>query len=277
MKKLFAAEMKRAFQNRRTLLVLFAGCLISMIQIVRNILPGLETWNEMALNLKADNQYPYHLFNRWMCGTTGELEGFLYFLVIPLLAVLPYSLSFLEDKTSGYVKQMYTRCDRRSYLTAKFGAVFIVGGTVVTLPLLLNFLICAMLLPALLPQNLEGTFVNAHVLWYHIYETQPLLYVLIFLLIDFIYAGLLAVLPLFFSFYSEKKFVILLMPFVIHIFSYSVGMMIPHPLAIEYSPVLFTFAANGCPSGWILAGYGIVYFGLGGLVFWKIGRQEDIF
>ena len=74
---------------------------------------------------------------------------------------------------------------------------------------------------------------------------------MIFILIDFVYAGFMAVLPLVFSFFSTKKFVILLMPFVIHIFTYSLSMMLPMADSVEYAPILFLRPANGCPTLWL--------------------------
>ena len=277
MRKILRIELKRVWKNPQTWVALAIGFAVSVFHLCHNILPHIEIWYEELLIPKSDYQYPYYLFNSWICGSAAYLEGFIYFFIIPLLAVLPCGLSFMEDRENGYIRQIYTHAERREYLTAKTITSFITGGTVVTLPLLFNFLICAMLLPALYPQNMVGTFVNADVLWFRLYERYPLVYVLIFLVMDFIYAGLCAALPLFFSYYSDRKFIVLLMPFVIHMFSYSVGMMLPSPQAIDYTPPTFLFAAYGCPSWWPLLLYGGVYFMMGGPIFWNIGKKEDIF
>lgn len=275
--KLLRLELKRGLRNKTTYLALIIGCGISLIHVVHNIIPYADIWNQMSLNLKSDMQYPYYLFAQWMCGNSYNLEGFLYFMILPLLAVMPNSLSFYADKESGYIKQIYTRLGRESYLTAKFGAVFCTGGVIIVLPLILNLAVCAMFLPALYPQTLAGTFINASVLWYHIYEIHPILYNAIYLFIDFILGGLIATLPLFFSFFTEKKFMILLMPFIMHIFIYSVCMMTTDPKAVQFSPVYFAFAAIGCSSIWLLVIYGIGYFLMGGILYWIIGKREDIF
>lgn len=275
--KLLKSELKRVLRSRMTYIVLFIGCAISIIHVFHNIAPYIKSWNYMALHLKSDMQYPFHLFGEWICGNTYNLEGFLYFILLPLLVVMPHSLSFFSDKENGYVKQVYTRVGRKPYLAAKFGAVFIAGGLVAVIPLLLNLALCAALLPALHPQNLAGALINTSVLWYHIYELHPLIYELLFMVVDFVFAGLVASLPLFFSFLTEKRFTILLMPFIIHIFIYSVCMMTGFPKAVQYSPVYFTFAGIGCPSVWLFVIYGLAYFALGGVLFWVIGRKEDIY
>lgn len=275
--KLLRIELQRVFRNKATYVVFIIACSISLLHVFHNVVPRVEAWNEMALNLKSDMQYPYHLFGEWICGNSYNLEGFLYFMILPLLAVLPHSLSFCVDKENGYIKQMYMRLDRGYYLAAKFGAVFLTGGLVVVLPLVLNLAVCAALLPALKPQGLAGTFINASVLWSGIYESHPLLYVAIYLFIDFMLGGLIAGLPLFFSFFTEKKFIVLLMPFIMHIFIYSACMMTGFPNAVQYSPVYFTFASIGCPSGWLFVIYGVGYFLMGGLLYWIMGKREDIF
>lgn len=277
MGKLFKIEFQRGVRNKSTYIALMIACSICVIHVFHNVLPNASIWNAMALNLKSDMQYPYHLYGEWICGNSYNMEGFLYFMVLPLLAVVPHSLSFCIDKENGYIKQVYTRLGRGKYLAAKFLVVFITGGVIVVLPLLLNLAFCAMFLPALLPQNLAGTFINASVFWFQVYETHPLVYVMIYLLIDFIFAGLMAVLPLFFSFFTDKKFIILLMPFIMHIFIYSVCMMTAIPTAVQYSPVYFTFAAIGCPTGWLFLIYGMVYFLMGGVLYWIIGKREDVF
>lgn len=276
-KKLLKIELHRVFKNKMTYVALMIACGISIFHVLHNNVSGVKIWIEMALNLKSDMQYPYYLYDLWICGNTYNLEGFLYFMILPILAVIPHSISFYADKENGYVKQIYTRVGRKSYLAAKFGAVFLTGGLVVTIPLILNLAICGMLLPALQPQQLAGMAINTSVLWFQIYETHPLLYTIIYLIIDFIFAGLVATLPLFFSFFTEKKFIILLMPFLMHIFIYSICMMSGIPNAVQYSPVYCIFAGIGCRTVWLLVIYGIGYFMLGGVLYWKIAKKEDIF
>ena len=276
-RKLLSIEMRRAFLNRRTFIALLIGCGISILHVFQYLVGRTKIWNEMSLNLKGDLQYPVHVFKNWICGNTYNLEGFLYFMILPLLVVLPHSLSFYEDKKNGYIRQVYLRSGREAYLSAKFLSVFLAGGTVFVLPLLLNFGICSALLPALPPQNLDGSFINTSVLWYQLYENIPVLYVLLFMVIDFVYAGLVAALPLFLSFFSEKKITILLLPFLMQVFIYSVCMMTAIPDAVEYSPVYLIFAGNGCRSGWVLAVYGLAYFVMGGVLYWLIGKREDVF
>ncbi|EET62869.1 vacuolar protein sorting 55 [Marvinbryantia formatexigens DSM 14469] len=275
--RIFKIEIRRAFTGIGTWISFGIGMLISMIHIVHWILPRAEAFREQLLYFKSDMQYPDSLYWEWICGNTYNPEGFLYFLIFPLLAVLPYSISFFNDKDNGYIRQVYMRAERRRYLMAKSAAVFLTGGFVVTAPLLINFIICAMFLPALPMQQLAGKLIYAAVVWYKIFEQYPLVYVMIFMGLDFIFAGLVACLPLLLSFFSEKRYVILLMPFVLQIFIYAVCMMSANVDAVMYSTVYLFFAGFGCRSVLALVGYIGIYGVLGVILFWKIGNREDIF
>lgn len=277
MKQELKIEIDRAFRGKGLKISLGIGMFISMAHIVQWIIPHAKGWNEMVQYFKSDMQYPISLYYEWMCGNTYNPEGFLYFLILPLLAVLPYSISFYQDREKGFVHQICVRTERINYFIAKTVAAFLAGGIAVTVPLVVNFLICAMFLPALPIQGLAGTFINTSVLWYRIFAVCPIVYVLIFLILDFIFAGLTACLPLFFSFFSEKKYVILMMPFVIQVFVYALCMMSGKADMVKFSAVYLFFAGIGCPSALILTGYIIVYSLVGGVLFWKIGCAEDIY
>ena len=49
------------------------------------------------------------------------------------------------------MRQMLVRAGEKSYLTAKFLATFIAGGLVMVVPLIINFMLTAMLIPAITP------------------------------------------------------------------------------------------------------------------------------
>lgn len=277
MKSMLRTELHRAFTGIGFRISMGVGMLISMFHIVHFILPRAKGISEMLQYFKSDMQYPVSLYSEWMCGNTYNPEGFLYFLILPVLAVLPHSISFYQDKESGYIRQICTRTKCMSYLMAKSMSVFIVGGVAVTVPLLFNLLICAMFLPALPPQGLAGNAIYTAVLWYRVFAKYPLVYVGIFLGLDFLFGGFTACLPLYFSFYSEKKYVILLMPFVMQVFIYAVCMMSGGVNAVNYSPVYLFFAGSGCPSAVVLVIYLSVYGLIGGALFWRTGSREDIF
>ena len=75
------------------------------------------------------------MLDRW--GVNFENE--LFVRIIPLLAAIPYAITYCSDIRTGIVKNYYIRTKKINYLFSKYLAVFLTGGTTVTVPLLINF------------------------------------------------------------------------------------------------------------------------------------------
>ena len=80
--------------------------------------------------------------------------------------------------------------DRRDYLRAKYLAAFLAGGVSVVLPMLMNFLTVACFIPMRMPEASEDMYygVFGGSLWAEIFYTCPILYVLLYLVLDFVFA-----------------------------------------------------------------------------------------
>lgn len=272
---MYGLELKRAFYNRKTVICLILGCMIAGIHVVDNLLGNVEYWNAEQLFVKNSYIYPSTVFDAWMAGNTYNLEGFVYFMVFPLLTALPFAASYFEDMQHGIIRQIYTRTQRETYLKAKYVAVFLSAGTIFVIPLILNFLVCMMLLPAVTPEPLAAQgMIYSSVLWYEIYEKYPFLYELIFFIIDFVFSGFLATVALTAALFTEKKIVSLITPFVLHIFAYSVCMMTGKANGVMYAPTYFLLAGAGCVSWWIYVFYGI-FFLVCGSIYYVTGKNVD--
>jgi len=77
---------------------------------------------------------------------------------MPLLTALPYSISILMDVKKHYVNNIFTRIDKKKYYKAKLFAQFIVGGFVASFPLVISFVVTAMILPAFKPESVSSQF-----------------------------------------------------------------------------------------------------------------------
>ena len=227
MKKLLCMELNRALFNAAMLAALLVGIILSVSHVIQYIWPmaGLTAADFAEANKGL--MYPNNVFNSWMGMEGYSLQSYLYWLLIPLLAVLPFASSFFTDWKSGYIKNIYIRSRRGHYLTAKFLAVFISGGLAVVIPLLVNLGLTALMMPALLPQLAENTYpIIEPSMWSSLFLYHPFLYTFAYLAIDFIFAGLIATLSLAVSFFAENRFVILLCPFLLYIFLYSLCNML---------------------------------------------------
>ena len=232
MLRMLKVEIKRAFINRLFLVSLIIGCIISILQVVERALPyasGIDLY---------PNQYPPSLYNSCI-GLSFSMWSSIFYFVYPLLAAIPYADSFLTDKKSGYLENIYTRGKKLNYLISKFVAVFLSGGFVVLLPLLLNILLTALCVPAVIPDASTGFFpIFGYATGANIYYSTPIVYVLLFQILMFITAGVLSCSALLFSFVVKYKYIVLITPFLLFI-------------AITYGSMLFSQGNSFNISEWI--------------------------
>lgn len=270
-------ELKRALHSRGMYFALLVGILLSGSQIIKEQIPIFQSMEQVRLANPNHMLYPEIMAEQWMAGNLANVEGFLYFLIFPILAVLPHGTTYFEDRENGFLKMIYSRTDRKKYLKAKYASAFISGGLVVTLPLLLNVMVTMTLFPNLVPSAIKsGTLVRADCLFYQLYYTKPLLYIFIFLCIDFLMGGMWAVLAVACSYLSDYKIIVLLAPFFVQL----ILEIIWHQLALpENSSIYFLQAGHGIHADfWYVP---LLYFGIGTISSWMIfhkkGEKEDVY
>ena len=136
----------------------------------------------------------FTLYNHWIGGEPFSLGTTIYFFVFPLLVTIPYGWSYCEEKTSGYIRSMVVKAGKKNYYLAKYTSVFVSGGLAMIIPLLFNFLLTSLIFPAITPEVIYDTTtgVFGESLMSNVYYTNPLVYVSIYLLIDFVFCGLIA-------------------------------------------------------------------------------------
>ncbi len=274
MKDILKIELKRAFTSKGMLLAVLIGCVLSAAQVIGDQIP-VYLRNEAMDFAKWPIVQPAVVSETWIAGNGGNIEGFIYFLLVPVFAMLPFGTSYFTDGDSGFLKNIYTRCGRKGFLQAKYFSAFISGGAAVAIPLFLNLLCCMTLVPDLQPSTIytRSMITPAH-LFSSIFFTHPLLYILIFLLIDFVIGGIFACLTLAVSFLSDYKIVIAVIPFfiqlIIHVGCSLLGVW-------DYSIVYMGRAGCGIINPWVF----LIYLAAGLLASWFIftrkGEREDVF
>ncbi|WML58717.1 hypothetical protein [Neobacillus sp. PS2-9] len=238
MKQLIKMEMKRAFISWPYFFVLLIGILISILHVKQEIMP--------SINFDYPRKEGDPLLTPWTRWIGFEYTSFttnLLYLLLPILAAIPFGDSYYLDQKSGYLKGIMTRSSKGNYLLSKYFVTFISGGSVILIPLMINFLICSWLLPNT-PQ--DPTWGNAPLvdssMWVDLYYEHPYLYVSRYLAIDFVFAGTLAIICLAVSVAVKKQFAVLLAPFMVYLV-----MFVIFPLAglEQYSPFLFLKPGQG--------------------------------
>ena len=140
------------------------------------------------------------------------------FLILPIIAVLPHADTFFTDAGSGFIQNICIRTNRRHYYIAKYTATFLSGGTVTTIPFLLNFLLSCLVLPAMHPEASAFTSsIGEASTFPHLFFNLPLLYVGVYFLIIFVFCGLLATISLISSYFAGYRFLVVLTPFLLYL------------------------------------------------------------
>lgn len=211
-------ELKRAFVSRTFLAALAVGVIICLWHYFEYIFPCVI--DSTYLNIEPENTFfPISSFNFWIGGSFVPIQSYLYFLLLPLIATLPYGNSYVTDKKTGYIKNIYTRTKKQKYISAKYVAVFLSGAVAVVLPLLLNFYLTSMALPSILPDSASGSsVVFTYSKWSEIFYTNPFVFELLYILTAFVFSGLIATSALISGYFINNKFIVVFVPMLFYVF-----------------------------------------------------------
>ena len=221
MKAMLKIEMCRAFKNKSFFLSLAIGLSIIMAHIIINVVSKANN----PLNFFSGGlSYPYSVFNSWIGGVASNPCLAAYTTIFPILATLPFGISYHSDLKNGYVKSIFTRTNHINYCLSKYAATFISAGIAVVIPMLVNLLITSAMLPSLIPVS-NGTFsLRGGCLWSEIFYTNPYVYIGMYMVVYFIYGGVFASLALVGTFFVENLFLLMLFPFIVY---YGLGIVAP--------------------------------------------------
>lgn len=133
------------------------------------------------------------LYTVWMPLYT-ETWSVLFQRTWPLLAALPYAWAWLRDERVGLTEQYACRVGWRKLAASKLTTSFLVGGLTIAIPLVVNLIICACIVPATQPfvtDELSNGMTRGFFFSY-LYYAKPLLFCLVWTCVAFVLAGLWA-------------------------------------------------------------------------------------
>lgn len=199
-------EIYRAFHSRTFFISILIGMIICLLDI-------LTFCFEFGVNGSK------YLIQAWI-GTNYQFAyNQMFFVLLPVISCLPYGGSLFWDIRTGYDRNICTRTSRISYASAKSLAVFLSAFVSIALPLCFDLLVVAGLFPNYIPERLE--FMSIGLLDRHLftltYSYHPALYCLIYILIDSMFAGVIALTSLSLSKVVKSHFSAVVAPMVIAI------------------------------------------------------------
>lgn len=222
--KVLKIELKRAFCNKYFAISVLIGIIICVYHLFAYVLPSLKQIDFMLEYMEskplAVNGVP-GVFSKWIGMNTNAAKE-VYTMVVPMIAAIPFGASLYLDEKNQYINNIATRTNKRNYYVAKFISLFLSGGTVAVIPLILSLLINLCILPIDTPQACTALYLmNVKNVLGDLFYANPFLYVIIFILWVFFLCGLLTTFCFTASYILENRFVIMISPFIIY-FSSSV-------------------------------------------------------
>lgn len=221
MKNLIRLELKKALHNP----FFWVAIGIGTIAVIMGFVQTVHSYQEEMKVLQAIMQnyedeinpgFPaYLLINHWIGGERWSLGSSIYFFIFPLLVAIPYGWSYCLEKQTGYLRNMVVRAGRTPYYLSKYLAVFVSGGLTMVIPMLLSVLLTAMVFPAVAPNVLYDTNygVSRGDILSMFYYAQPFLYILFYLLIDFVFCGLIACMAFAAASWVKYRAIVMILPF----------------------------------------------------------------
>ena len=221
MKELLKMEVKRVRESRTFRIALIIGILITVSQYIMYVLPCVQYLDKYKEN-PFGSLCPHTWYEKWIGGETISSQAYLFFMLLPVLAVLPHGTSLASDHISGYIYHVFSREKKEKYYLAKYIVTFVSGGVAVIIPLLVNLFLSICTLPSILPDKSTGTsMIAGDMMWVDFYYLHPNLYIIAYLGLIFVFSGLIATLALTIGLYEQNVFLISIVPFVCYLFLYA--------------------------------------------------------
>ena len=204
MSKILKLELKKAFCSKLFLFSILAGLgfVISSAHSMYELnyvsfdrpfaLAMIENGQMFELIFEGKS-----LYTGWIGAEINSSASMSFFIILPLLAMLPCGFSLVGDIRSGYTKLIVPKCGRKNYILAKLISAFISGGAVAALLLISSVLIVALFLPAVAPKIINSMYfpvLHGDILSQIAYS-KPMLFILCYIGLDFIFCGLFACIP----------------------------------------------------------------------------------
>ncbi len=272
-------EIKKACHNKMTTVTLILVLALTLYHAVTVIINYNSFYSYYRLQTEIVNQMitSESLFCHWLGTDVVSFPTSAFFFLLPVVAVLPYGWSLASEMNSGYTKNMLSRIPRKSYLLAKYIASFISGALLVFIPLLVSLLVLALFLPAIRMESIYpyGT-IGQGCMWAGIYYEHPYVYCVLYMLLDSVYAGLMATISTALSFFLKNKVAVVLAPFFIMLLADYVDVNFLN--GGEYSPIKFLQGlpvANDCYGSAVFLIGAAIFAGTFGVLLYK-GKNYEV-
>jgi hypothetical protein len=208
MKSTFILELKRAIINLRFVLAIIIG-----IYLCYYGLTDYYQFTSLDLPKNVINAY-----RGWFTALGfGSRSFFIY--AVAIICTLPFSYSYIEDKNSGYLRNILYRVDYKRYFRSKLLVNSIVGGLTLFIPIVFIFIVCAIKYPVaiyIIPgtSDVEGFYPVG--IFASNYAAHPFIYIVYSFINVFIVGFVYSLFGMASSILTNKKISALLIPSILY-------------------------------------------------------------
>ena len=253
-------ELKRAILNKYFVWGCIFGIVIiflhsySIVVEYNSVIPTIENSVRKGINPLAPT---ISVFTSWIGWNSENKYSKLFFYSMPFISVIPYFWSYCDDINKGKVNVIIKKKERLNYHLTKYFATFVSSGLIIAIPLLLDFLILLLFIPAIFPDSVYdiyyGIFSNNFMA--NTFYTNPLLYIFVFLVLNFIYCGLFGCIGYSVSTVIKNKVISLITPFTFILLTEFIKNRVISDIATQrnnFSPLTFLCPAKSINTNWII-------------------------
>lgn len=211
-------ELKRAIKNKKFLVAVLIGIIIASISVYLYIKEYIF-FNYNAYDLQTpEAQEKAKLLvegglNKYSVWTS---QFRLFVVTMPIISVIPFGLSYLEDSEYGIIKNIDIRIKHKKYILSKILVNGITGGIAIIIPTVVMTILVFLIFKGDIVDSFGyGTFGGPFA---SIYSENFQLYLFLHIIINFVFGFAYGNIGLAVSAYLKNKIAIILSPFLFWIF-----------------------------------------------------------
>ena len=183
----------------------------------------------------------YTVFNLWIGNSHDSFYAKCFFGIMPVLATFPFIWSFCHD-----IKHKNRIHLKRHQYIMHYCSCFLASGTIAAFPLAINFLGALLFVPATKPDSIYDIYygIFSYDFLSLLFYNAPFLYVIIFILMNFMLYGMIGCLGLSISQATKKTAIPLILPVISLYIIELINRFIFQYIRVEFSPISYLFPAN---------------------------------
>jgi len=224
LKTLIRIELERAFKNKMFFASVFISIAIVIYHLILYVIPMRAITIPYLLKIFETSPLKVDMlpgvYSEWIAMNQNAAREIL-FVILPLIAAVPYGISLFLDEKNNYINNIAVRTNKRNYYIAKAIVLFLSGGAIAAIPLIVSFLANAVILPFDSPIPYSGAYmVFVTYIFGDVFYSNPLIYIIIYIIWVFVGFGLLNTFCFVAVYIMENRFAVLMAPFIIYFTSY---------------------------------------------------------